>query len=356
MSNIFVNDYNSILDVHETQLAIKLVKDTFESILAKNLDLTRVSAPLFVEPKTGLNDDLSGYEKAVSFTAVSSNTKLEIVQSLAKWKRHALHKYACSGIYTDMNAIRPFEEQDNIHSLYVDQWDWEKIITKEESISEEMRILYVALTRAKEKLIITGTTKDHFKELEKKKEILNVYNSNGGRLNPIILKKYISYLDWIELVYLSSDEMKKLIKVNEYSKKDIVLKEEEKEIEIREFDFEKDINFEKYEKEFSWNYENSVATKLPIKSTVSKIKEMQNEGIDLFEISNKEIGIAEIVPKFMEDEEKISASKKGTLMHLFLQKLDLKKQYSKEELENLKQELIAKRIISEDEGNTATIR
>lgn len=225
-----------------------------------------------------------------------------------------------------------------------------KIITKEESISEEMRILYVALTRAKEKLIITGTTKDHFKELEKKKEILNVYNSNGGRLNPIILKKYISYLDWIELVYLSSDEMKKLIKVNEYSKKDIVLKEEEKEIEIREFDFEKDINFEKYEKEFSWNYENSVATKLPIKSTVSKIKEMQNEGIDLFEISNKEIGIAEIVPKFMEDEEKISASKKGTLMHLFLQKLDLKKQYSKEELENLKQELIAKRIISEDEA------
>ena len=225
-----------------------------------------------------------------------------------------------------------------------------KIITKEESISEEMRILYVALTRAKEKLIITGTTKDHFKELEKKKEILNVYNSNGGRLNPIILKKYISYLDWIELVYLSSEEMKKLIKVNEYSKKDIVLKEEEKEIEIREFDFEKDINFEKYEKEFSWNYENSVATKLPIKSTVSKIKEMQNEGIDLFEISNKEIGIAEIVPKFMEDEEKISASKKGTLMHLFLQKLDLKKQYSKEELENLKQELIAKRIISEDEA------
>lgn len=139
MSNIFVNNYNSILDVHETQLAIKLVKDSFEDILAKNLNLTRVSAPLFVEPKTGLNDDLSGFEKAVSFTAVNSNTKLEIVQSLAKWKRHALHKYNCSGIYTDMNAIRPFEEQDNIHSLYVDQWDWEKIITKEDRTQDFLK-------------------------------------------------------------------------------------------------------------------------------------------------------------------------------------------------------------------------
>lgn len=225
-----------------------------------------------------------------------------------------------------------------------------KIITKEESISEEMRILYVALTRAKEKLIITGTSKDYFKEIEKKKEILKVYNTKDGKLNPIVLKKYISYLDWIELVYLSSDEMKTLIKVNEYSKKDIVSKEEEKEIEIREFDFEKETDFEKYEKEFAWNYENIVATKLPIKSTVSKIKEMQNEGIDFLELSNKKNGIAEIIPTFMEEEEKISASKKGTLMHLFLQKIDLKKQYSKEELEILKQELVAKNIISLEEA------
>ena len=152
-----------------------------------------------------------------------------------------------------------------------------KIITKEEAISEEMRILYVALTRAKEKLIITGISKDHLKELEKKKEILKVYNSRDGKLNPIILKKYISYLDWIELVILSSEEMKKLIKINEYSKKDIVSKEEEKEIEIREFDFEKETDFERYEKEFDWNYKNILSTKLPIKSTVSKIKEMQNE-------------------------------------------------------------------------------
>ena len=231
-----------------------------------------------------------------------------------------------------------------------------KIITKEESISEEMRILYVALTRAKEKLIITGTSKDHAKELEKKKEILKVYNSKSGKINPIILKKYISYLDWIELVLLNSEEMKNLIKVNEYLKKDVLLKEEEKEIqEIRKFDFEKEIDFEKYEREFDWIYRNNLSTKLPIKSTVSKIKEMQNDGVDYFELGKKEIGIAEIVPSFMENEERVSASRRGTLMHLFLQKLDLKRTYSKEELEDLKQELIAKKMISEEEAGFINI-
>ena len=100
--------------------------------LAKELELNRVSAPLFVEPSTGLNDNLSGVEKAVGFNILENNQRLEIVQSLAKWKRHALSKYNSSGIYTDMNAIRPNEYTDNIHSLYVDQWDWEKVITKED--------------------------------------------------------------------------------------------------------------------------------------------------------------------------------------------------------------------------------
>ena len=226
-----------------------------------------------------------------------------------------------------------------------------KIIIKEESISEEMRILYVALTRAKEKLIITGTSKDHFKELEKKKEILKVYNSKDGKLNPIILKKYISYLDWIELVLLNSEEMKKIIKVNEFSKKDVVSKEEEKEIEIREFDFEKEIDFEKYEKEFSWEYKNKLSTKLPMKSTVSKIKQIQNESVEFENLENHEIGIAEITPNFMDSEERVSASKKGTLMHLFMQKVDLKKSYTNHELEELKQELISKKIITEDEAS-----
>ena len=131
-NNIIVKNYKSILNIHDTQIAIKLVKDTFEDKLAEALELTRVTAPLFVEPTTGLNDELSGVEKAVNFKAHNTNDSLEIVQSLAKWKRNALHKYSCNGIYTDMNAIRPFEELDNIHSLYVDQWDWEKVLKEEE--------------------------------------------------------------------------------------------------------------------------------------------------------------------------------------------------------------------------------
>ncbi len=130
--NILINNYKSLLDVYETQLAIKLVKDTFQKNLAKELELKRVSAPLFIEPETGLNDNLSGIEKAVSFTINENKKVLEVVQSLAKWKRHALNKYHANGIYTDMNAIRPFEDLDNIHSLYVDQWDWEKVINKKE--------------------------------------------------------------------------------------------------------------------------------------------------------------------------------------------------------------------------------
>ena len=131
MSNIFVKNYVSSLDVVETQKAIKFIKNNFEISLAKNLGLSRVSAPLFVEPETGLNDNLSGKEKAVSFNLIN-NKKLEIVQSLAKWKRYALKKYSLSGLYTDMNAIRPNEVTDNLHSLYVDQWDWEKVIKAEE--------------------------------------------------------------------------------------------------------------------------------------------------------------------------------------------------------------------------------
>ena len=131
-NNIYPKNYQSLLNLVDTQKAIKLIKDTFENKLAKKLDLIRVSAPLFVEPKTGLNDDLNGYEKPVSFVLNENEQDLEIVQSLAKWKRYALNKYNISGLYTDMNAIRRFEELDNLHSLYVDQWDWEKRLTKEE--------------------------------------------------------------------------------------------------------------------------------------------------------------------------------------------------------------------------------
>ncbi len=127
--------YQSKLNIIETEEAIKFIKDDFEVRLAKALGLHRVSAPLFVYNESGLNDDLNGHERKVSFTANNLSGEIEIVQSLAKWKRHALARYnfkVHEGLYTDMNAIRRDEDIDNIHSIYVDQWDWEKIINKEE--------------------------------------------------------------------------------------------------------------------------------------------------------------------------------------------------------------------------------
>ncbi len=123
------------LNVKETQIAIKKIKDYFENSLAENLNLIRVSAPLFLKPESGLNDNLTGKEKAVSFMMRKHNQELEIIQSLAKWKRLALKWYGFEmyeGIYTDMNAIRPDEVLDETHSIYVDQWDWEKVIDKKD--------------------------------------------------------------------------------------------------------------------------------------------------------------------------------------------------------------------------------
>ena len=127
--------YESSLGVIETQQAIKDLKDFFENRLGEMLKLTRVSSPLFVLPETGTNDNLNGVEKPVSFEVPHLRKDAEIVHSLAKWKRMALKKYGFSvgrGLYTDMNAIRKDEELDNLHSLYVDQWDWELIINKED--------------------------------------------------------------------------------------------------------------------------------------------------------------------------------------------------------------------------------
>lgn len=127
------------MDLRETQRAIKLIKDYFENRLAETLNLMRVSAPLFVKPESGLNDNLTGVEKAVSFKMRKYDENIEIVQSLAKWKRLALKGYGFKngeGIYTDMDAIRPDEVLDMTHSIYVDQWDWEKVISKEERTEE----------------------------------------------------------------------------------------------------------------------------------------------------------------------------------------------------------------------------
>ena len=141
MSKLIIpKDYYPILGPTETQRAIKRIKDHFQRELADKLNLGRVSAPLFVIPESGLNDNLNGYERRVEFTIKDMDEcNVEVVQSLAKWKRMALGRYGVKpgrGLYTDMNAIRRDEELDNIHSIYVDQWDWEKVITAEQRTTE----------------------------------------------------------------------------------------------------------------------------------------------------------------------------------------------------------------------------
>lgn len=150
--------YRSALSIRETEIAIKMVKDYFERVLSEELNLTRVSAPLFVQPETGLNDNLNGVERPVSFGIKEQNDKnVEIVHSLAKWKRQALQRYGFhsgEGLYTDMNAIRRDEDTDNIHSLFVDQWDWEKIISKEErnveTLKHTVQKVYAALKKTED--------------------------------------------------------------------------------------------------------------------------------------------------------------------------------------------------------------
>lgn len=141
MANVVIPEgYKPVLDQRETQRAIKKIKDYFQQEIAYGLQLRRVTAPLFVFPETGLNDNLNGYERRVEFTIKDiDERKVEVVQSLAKWKRMALGKYGIEpghGIYTDMNAIRRDEELDNLHSIYVDQWDWEKVITADQRTDE----------------------------------------------------------------------------------------------------------------------------------------------------------------------------------------------------------------------------
>lgn len=163
MSKVFKTyEYQDCLTLKQTQEAIKLLKDSFEEFLASELSLTRVSAPLFVLSSSGLNDNLNGFESPVSFGISDyNNEKAEIVHSLAKWKRMALGEYGFKvneGLYTDMNAIRREEELDNIHSIYVDQWDWELVINKEdrkrEKLEEIVTKIYNVFKRA-EQMVVT---------------------------------------------------------------------------------------------------------------------------------------------------------------------------------------------------------
>jgi len=143
--------YKPVLSVYETQKAIGSIKRLFEDNLSAALNLKRVSAPLFVEPQSGLNDDLNGVERAVEFDIKETKSYAAIVHSLAKWKRMALHNYgfkAGEGIFTDMNAIRRDEEMDNLHSIYVDQWDWEKVIDKDSRNMETLKTTVIAIVNA----------------------------------------------------------------------------------------------------------------------------------------------------------------------------------------------------------------
>lgn len=152
MNLVIPEGYKAALDTRKTEVAIKKVKDFFEKALAANLNLSRVSAPLFVDPDSGLNDNLNGVERPVAFDIKEQDGRvIEIVHSLAKWKRHALGRYGFhhgEGLYTDMNAIRRDEDTDNVHSIFVDQWDWERIISREERNFATLKSIVVKVYQA----------------------------------------------------------------------------------------------------------------------------------------------------------------------------------------------------------------
>ena len=152
MNQIFIpQGYKPALDAYETQRAIAYIKQAFQEEFSNALNLKRVSAPLFVTDASGLNDNLNGYERAVSFDIPAVGMDAEVVHSLAKWKRLALKRYGFGmgqGLYTDMNAIRRDEDLDNIHSIYVDQWDWEKVITAQNRNLDYLKLIVTAIVRA----------------------------------------------------------------------------------------------------------------------------------------------------------------------------------------------------------------
>ena len=163
MSNFIIpKNYKAELNLHDTQVGIKTIKDFFQQSIAYELDLLRVSAPIFVTPESGLNDNLNGVERPVDFDIKEiANSKAEVVHSLAKWKRYALGRYGFksgSGLYTDMIAIRRDEDTDNIHSYYVDQWDWEKIIEKSErnvqTLKDTVKRIYEAIKKTEKYMAI----------------------------------------------------------------------------------------------------------------------------------------------------------------------------------------------------------
>jgi len=173
MSVLLPKEYKNKLSVRETQKAIVLIRDTFQNKLSKALNLERVSAPLYVRPETGLNDNLNGFERPVSFDVPAiGGAVCEIVHSLAKWKRMTLGRFGFSsgeGLYTNMNAIRRDEDFDNIHSMYVDQWDWCSVIDKEdrnmETLKETVRKIYACIKETQQEVCrVFGTVENNLPE------------------------------------------------------------------------------------------------------------------------------------------------------------------------------------------------
>ena len=224
-----------------------------------------------------------------------------------------------------------------------------KIKTKEESIAEEMRILYVALTRAKEKLIITGVENDFTKSIEQKKELLEIYEKENDKINHLVLKKYLSYIEWIELVYLNHQDIENQITLNKIAKKDVLKAEEnQEEQEKRNIELPEKIDYEKINEILNWQYKYKEMTNIQSKMSVTKIKELKNNE------TQKQQHI-EIKPKFMLDKTKVSSAERGTIIHLILQKLDFTKEYSKEELAQFVNNLCTKNIITQIQKDSIDI-
>ena len=245
-----------------------------------------------------------------------------------------------------------------------------KIKVKNETISEEMRVLYVALTRAKEKLIITGMSRDLEKALKDKEKIIEINDigDNNEKINPNIVSKYRSYLDWLELVYEYNKKknVENVIELYEYNKKQLIseLKNEENdEIDIQEVIDKKVENIEideKLLKEIDWKYKYLESSKIPTKTSVTKLKELESEN-DIEDLiknakkETKEYSKINVKPKFMEEVKKLDAAQKGTLMHLCVQKLNEKKDYTESDIKEFINDLYEKNIISEIEKNSINI-
>ena len=218
-----------------------------------------------------------------------------------------------------------------------------RIQSKIETISEEMRVLYVALTRSREKLIISGIDKDVEKSLKEKEEFLNMY----GNINENLLEKYKSYLSWLELIYVNNkEELEKFMKICIHNKNEFLKNEK---LDKNDFDFEDLINNKNSNKKYQieemldWRYKYNLATKIPSKTSVTKIKELSKTKDDLYEKTLTK-------PKFLTQTDKLTNAEKGTLMHLCLQKMDINNINSKEDIIKMIEEMIAKKIITENES------